>query len=199
MRALIRIGLALVLLAVVLVGLSYSMLRASGTTTVREGRELASETRDVTAEVTAVHIDGPIDLVLRQGSTPSVKVSGERRMLGNVEVTENGDQLVIGIRGMVLRHRQPLKVTVVLPALTHVSVNGSGDASVSGFSGKDMSITLAGAGDLRFNGRFREYRVDMQGRGDIDLNGGATIDRIDANMTEAGDLTLVGNARILKL
>lgn len=197
MRALIRVAIAMLVLAAVLVGLGYSMLRASGTSIVQEGRELATEQREVGAATRSVVLEGPIDLTVRQGTTASLSVSGERRLLGNVEVRQDGEQINIGIRGMVLRHRQPLQVSLVLPQLDSLSTAGSGDATVNGFSGQFMSIAMNGSGDVRFNGRFKQLDLEVNGSGDLDLNGGAAIDRVQARLIGSGHLTVVGNTREL--
>ena len=47
MRALLKVGFSLLLLAFVLIGLSYDMLRANGVASAAEGRQVASETREV--------------------------------------------------------------------------------------------------------------------------------------------------------
>ena len=197
MRALMRIGFALLVLAAVLVALSYSMLRATGTTTAAERREVAQDTRTVPAGIEAVELDGPIDLNLRYGATPALQVSGEQRMLGNVEVTGDGNVLRIGIRGMVLRHREPLVVDLTLPALSAIRIDGSGDSSVNGFSGDEIEVQLNGSGSVRFNGRFRTAKVGLSGSGDLDVNGGAAMDRVETRLMGSGRITVVGTAREL--
>ena len=197
MRALLKVGFSLLVLAFVLIGLSYGMLRANGVAAAAEGRQLATETREVPAGVTGVDLDGPIDLTVRYGATPSLKVRGESRLLGNVDVSREGAILHIGIRGMVLRHRRPLEVELVLPGLSSITVDGSGDSSVNGFSGERIEVRMEGPGSLRFNGRFRRVEASLSGSGELDLNGGAGIDSFDAALTGSGSMTIVGSTRTL--
>jgi len=197
MRALMRIGFALLLLAAVLIALSYSMLRATGTSIAAERREVAQDTRTVPAGIEVVELDGPIDLNLRYGASPSLQVSGEQRMLGNVEVDASGKVLRIGIRGMVLRHREPLVIDLTLPVLNAVRIDGSGDSSINGFSGDEVEVQLNGSGSVRFNGRFRNARVSLSGSGDLDVNGGAAMDRVETRLMGSGRITVVGTAREL--
>lgn len=197
MRALMKVGLALLLLAAVLVALSCSMLRANGTTSITERRAVSQDTRSVPSGVEVVELDGPIDLNLRYGATPALQVSGEQRMLGNVEVTGDGNVLRIGIRGMVLRHREPLVVDLTLPALRSVRIDGSGDSSINGFSGDEIEVQLNGSGSVRFNGRFRAAKVGLTGSGDLDVNGGAAMDRVETRLMGSGRITVVGTAREL--
>ncbi|NNG25762.1 GIN domain-containing protein [Telluria aromaticivorans] len=198
MRGLLKVGFSLLVLAVVLIGLSYGMLRANGVAAASEGRQVTSETREVPPGVNAVDLNGPIDLTLRYGATPSLKVRGEARLLGNVDVNAEGAVLHIGIRGMVLRHRRPLEVELVLPSLAGVTVDGSGESSVNGFSGERIEVRVEGPGSLRFNGRFRNANAALSGSGELDLNAGAGVERLDAALSGSGQLTVVGSTRELE-
>lgn len=197
MRALIKVGFTLLLLACVLVALSYSMLRASGTSAAGQGRQVASESRPVPDGVDAIALDGPIELTVRQGATPELRVRGEQRLLGNVDITQEGAVLHIGIRGMVLRHREPLVVDLTLPSLTAVTLGGTSDSRINGFSGERMKLQLNGAGSARFNGRFQFLEVGLSGSGDLDVNGGAATERVDLRLMGTGSITVVGNTREL--
>ena len=57
---------------------------------------------------------------------------------------------------MLLHHRNPLQVVLVLPSLESVSINGSGASTVNGFIGDKADVQLHGSGNLKFNGRYRE-------------------------------------------
>ncbi len=197
MRGLLKIGFGLLLLACVLIALSYSMLRANGVSAASEGRQVVTETREVPPNVNAIELNGPIDLSLRYGATPSLKVRGEQRLLSNIEVNAEGAVLNIGIRGIVLRHRQPLEVELVLPALTAATIDGSGDSSINGFSGEKIELRLDGSGSVKFNGRFRKVEAGLNGSGDLDVNAGASIDRLEAELMGSGRMTVVGTAREL--
>jgi hypothetical protein len=125
-------------------------------------------------------------------------VRGEQRMLGNVETTSDSDgTLHIGTSGMLLYHRQPLQVTLVLPSIEDVSVHGSGDSSINGFSGKRIDVNLSGSGNLKFNGRFKEVEANVQGSGELEMNGGAS-DKVEVSLAGSGKITVVGSARQFK-
>ena len=78
MRALLKIGTSLLVLSFVLIGVSYSMLKAYGSTspTSSAGRALGGETRKIDAMAAAIELSGPIDLTLTQGPVASMKVRG---------------------------------------------------------------------------------------------------------------------------
>lgn len=200
MRALLKIGAGLLGLALILIGMSYSMLRAQGTARPgeRESREVVSETRKLSAAVRAVQLNGPIDMTLRQGAVPSLVIKGEQRLMGNIDTWEDNGVLHIGPRGMLLHHRQPLQAVLVLPGLTKLAVSGSGDSSVNGFSGERIEVALHGSGNLKFNGRFKEVTGALQGSGDLELNGG-TSGRVALSVVGSGDVTVVGSSDLFEL
>ncbi len=200
MRTLFKVGFSLLVLAFILIGLSYSMLKAQGVPGASSftGRSVESETRPVGADIQVIELDGPIDLTLRQGSTPSLQVKGEQRLLGNVETSSGGDGLLhIGTTGMLLHHRQPLQVVLVLPALREMRVRGSGDSTVNGFSGDGIKVRMEGTGTMKFNGRYRQVDASVRGDGEVEMNGG-TSGKVDAAVEGSGKMTVVGSAAELK-
>jgi len=194
MRALLRVGLGLLLLAFVLIGLSYAVLRSQGGAGRLEARIVGDQTRGVTREVRAVELTGPIDLTLRYGAQPTLVVRGEERLLANIETKQDGRVLHIGTRGIVLRHRQPIEVELTLPMLDRIGVDGSGDTRINGFSGETIEVELNGSGNVEFNGRYRRAKVTVHGTGQVTLDAGNS-DSIDADLTGSGTITLAGAAR----
>ncbi len=200
MRALMKVGFSLLVLAFLLIGLSYSMLRAQGVSGAANlaGRAIESDTRGLGKNIRAIDLSGPIDMTLRQGAVPSLVVRGEQRLLGNIETVTGADG-VLHIRptGMVLFHRQPLQVTLVLPSIEDVSVRGSGESTINGFSGERIDVRLTGSGNLKFNGRFREVRAEIHGSGELEMNGGSS-DKVEVKLAGTGNMTVVGSTREFK-
>ncbi|GAB3453060.1 head GIN domain-containing protein [Massilia terrae] len=194
MRVLLKIGFSLLLLAMVLTTVAYVVLRNHGVSgSINPGsRLLATDTRKVTKNVTSVELAGPIDLTVRYGPVPSLEVRGEQRLLSNIDTTVDGDKLRIALRGLLLSHRRPLQATVVLPALSNLSVTGSGDTKVDGFSGEHVELQLAGPGSITFNARYRQVTARLHGSGDFDLDVGNS-DRVDAQVVGSGTITLAGS------
>lgn len=196
MRTLFRTGAALLLLAFVLIGVTVSLMKTHGTVnrSVPEAREIGSETRPLTAEATNVVLSGSVNVTLRQGAVPSMIVRGEERLLANVETRQDGDTLTIGITGMLLHHRQPLQVIVVLPELETLRISGSGDSEANGFTGESVEVRVDGRSSLKFNGRYKQVSAILHGSGDMEMNGGAS-DEVEVDMVGSGDLTVVGSAK----
>jgi hypothetical protein len=199
MRALLKTGFGLLVLAFVLIGAAYSVLRAQGVSSSPSSpasRLLTTEKRALDGDVTAIDLSGPINLTLRQGPKAALEVRGEQRLLANIDTSVDGDTLHIGPRGILLRHRQPIEVTVTLPALDTLNVSGSGEHTISGFAGERIELTLGGTGDMRFNGRYQEIMATVHGSGDLEVTGGNS-ERVVAELVGSGQLTLVGASREL--
>lgn len=198
MRTLLRIGASLLVLAVVLTGLAYSVLRAQGVSVRHEGRTVSEETRPVKRDARVVELSGPIDLTLQYGPQAALLVRGEERVLANIETTQEGRVLRIGTRGIVLRHRQPIEVVLTLPALERVAVDGSGNSEINGFTGERIELELTGSGSVEFNGRYRQARAVLHGSGALTLDAG-NGDRVEGELMGSGEMTLAGAARSVKL
>lgn len=196
MRTLLKIGFGLLLLSFLLIGMSFSMLKAQGTSNRSnpEGRMVSSETRTIGADVTQIDLSGPIDMTLRQGAVASLVVKGEQRLLGNIDTTQEGKLLHIGTKGMLLHHRQPLQVVLVLPSIDKLSIRGSGDSTINGFSGDKVDVQLFGSGNVKFNGRYKDVSAAVHGSGDMEMNGGSS-DKVDVALVGSGQMTVVGSCK----
>ena len=198
MRALLKIGIGLLLLSFLLIGVTYSMLKAYGTTspTSVAGRTLSGETRKVDAMAVTVVLEGPIDLILTQGPTASMKVRGEQRSLANIETVQDGRDLHIGTKGMLLNPKHRLQVELVLPMLEELTVRSSGDTKVSGFNGEKMDLQLHGSGNVSFNGRYRDLSAAAHGSGHLNLNTGSS-ENVELELVGSGQITSAGSCKTL--
>jgi len=196
-RALLRVGFALLVLACVLVGLTYTMLRAQGVPTRLEGRNVTSDTRTLGREVRTIELSAPVDLSVRYGPQPGLVVRGEARLLQNIDTSSKDGVLRIGTQGILLRHRQPLEVEVTLPMLERVALDGSGNTRINGFSGERIELSLSGSGSVQFNGRYRQAKAVLHGSGDLSVDAGNS-DSIEAELMGSGALGLAGATRRLK-
>lgn len=197
-RSLLKIGLGMALVAVLLTGVSYSMLRAQGAAnpTSVAGRAARTELRHVDATVSSVEVVGPINLRLKQGVVPSLKVRGEQRLLGNIATEQDGPTLRIGSKGLLLHPRRPIEIELVLPSLNELVINGSGDSAADGFSGEHLSVELQGSGHLTFNGRYKNVEAGVHGSGGLNLNTGHG-DTVQLEMAGPGAIKSSGNCKEL--
>lgn len=194
MRSLLKVGFSLLLLAGVLIAVSYSMLRAEGVQTgIRaERRAVTSETRVLARGIDAVELNGPIDLTLRYGPAASLTIKGEERSLPNIDIFQQNGVLRIGTKGMLLRHREPLQAVLVLPAIGRLQFDGSGNSSVSGMSGDAIVLQQSGSGNVVFSGRYQHVDLVTRGSGDIELNIGNSAG-VSVSQQSSGNITVVGS------
>jgi hypothetical protein len=193
-----KIGAGLLVLAFVLIGVTYSMLKAYGSTspTSVAGRSLAGETRKIDAMATVVDLNGPIDLTLTQGPVASLKVRGEQRSLANIETIQDGRELHIGTKGMLLNPRHRLQVELVLPSLEELVVRSSGDSKVTGFNGEKLELQLHGSGNVSFTGRYRELSASAHGSGNLNLNAGSS-ETVELELVGSGQISASGSCKDL--
>ncbi|WP_229260256.1 head GIN domain-containing protein [Duganella alba] len=193
-----KIGAGLLVLAFVLIGVSYSMLKAYGSSSPSStaGRSLGSEARKIDAMATSVELSGPIDLILMQGPAASLRVRGEQRSLANIETVQDGRELHIGTKGMLLNPRHRLQVELVLPSLEELVVSSSGDTKVSGFNGEQLELQLHGSGNVTFSGRYRSLTAGAHGSGNLNLNAGST-ENVELEMVGSGQITASGSCKVL--
>lgn len=189
MKLIIRTGIAMLILAVILIALSAGFMRA-------HAGVVANENRPVDAQVVNIVMSGPIDLVLQKASTPSMLIKGDASMLSRVTSKIEGNTLFLGTRGLIITTRQPLIVELSLPNLEKLQMQGSGDSSVKGFSGINLNMETRGSGDLRFEGEYQQIKAISAGSGDLKLVV-LNNDKLEIALQGSGDAFVKGQSKIL--
>ena len=199
LKRLMKAGGILLGLAVVLVALSYNVLRAQGLESgpTMADRTVGSEVRPVDGKVTIVKLAGPVDLVLKQGATAAMTVRAERRVLPKIRTVQDGNTLQIDTKGLLVNVYAPMVVELTLPSLQRLQVVGSGDGKVGGFSGDALQLDLTGSGNVDFSGQYRRIAASVTGSGDLTLDGGNS-DSVELSLLGSGDLNARGSSKSLK-
>jgi hypothetical protein len=168
------------------------------------GAALASdavrEARAVDARVTRVKLDGVVDLVVRQGATPSLVISGERADVARVTTHQQGDMLEIDTErrnNYTHGHSPKLRAELVVPNLAEFVSEGVGASTVSGFSGDKIVLALDGAGAVTLNGSYRNVDARLGGVGSLNIDV-AKAERMDLALRGAGQLAVTGQTRALR-
>ncbi|MFD2367370.1 head GIN domain-containing protein [Pseudoduganella sp. GCM10020061] len=199
MRTLIKTGFTLLVVAFLLISAGYGALRVHGINAPAnaEGRVVVSEQRPINRDVTNIELRGPISMTVRRGDTPSLTVRGEQRLLSNIATVQEGSSIQIHVSGMLLYHRNKIEVDLVLPALEHLEVAGSGTHSVRGFGGERIEINKRGSGRLVFDGRYRQVVASAYDSGATEINTGDT-DKVALEMVGSGEMTVIGSCKTLR-
>jgi hypothetical protein len=157
-----------------------------------------SEPCAVSAEVVHIVLSGPVDLQVRAAASPSCLIRGDARRVGKVAIRQDGQTLHIGTKGLFIAFGQhtPTRVELTVPNLNSLQVSGSGDAWVQGFRGAQVSLVQSGAGDVRFEGSYAQWNLNLHGSGDLRAQLGQA-ERVDLLVQGSGDARLGGHAHSL--
>lgn len=163
--------------------------------------EDSNETRvvPIDARVIRVKLDGVIDVKLRQGATPSLTITGERRDLQKLTSSQTGDTLHLeteGGRG-VRQSRSSTRAELVLPGLREVVSEGVGTVEISGFSGSELELTMDGAGSMKAVVDYKALKANLGGVGKMHLFVTET-DSVELDLHGAGYITIGGRGKLLK-
>lgn len=176
----------------VCIGWALLPLWAVAATTQGSGR-MVTESRTV-ADFQAIAMAGGIDLTLSQGPSTSVKVEVDDNLAPMLEtVVENGDPgptlKIRWRRGEHIQTRSKVRVTVVTPRLTALSLAGSGDALVGAFKTPSLKLSLSGSGDVKLDGLSTdELSIGIAGHGDVSASGSAA--KLSVSIAGSGDVSL---------
>ena len=156
------------------------------------------ENRSVDANVSKVHLGGVIRLTLHQGATPALVLSGERRYVSQIRTVQHGDLLSIDMdyNTRMEGKQHELRADLTVPNLREFASKGVGSSDVSGFSGDKLTLTLDGAGAVRFTGQYRDVDARLDGVGSLALDAGQA-DRIDLHLGGTGNITASGQTKLL--
>lgn len=161
--------------------------------------ESVTETRSVDARVVRVHLDGVVDLKLRQGPVARLLLSGDSRYLARTTTIQSGDTLNIDTasRGFQMRGNARVHAELTLPTLRELSSESVGVTEVSGFSGDELELSLDGAGSMKVVCDYKVVIASLGGLGRMSIQG-VDSDGIDLNLRGAGYVTLSGRSKWLK-
>lgn len=160
----------------------------------------ATETRVIAidARVVRVKVDGVVDVKLRQGDVPVLKLVGERRYLDKLTASQSGDTLNLATEGRGVKiGRSTLRAELVLPNLREVVAEGVGQTDINGFSGDLLELTLDGAGGMRVVSDYKALRANLGGVGHMNL-WLSENEVTELDLQGAGYITLGGRSKQLK-
>ena len=163
--------------------------------------EEGSETRVVAidARVVRVKLDGVIDIKLRQGDTPSLRITGDKRDMDKLTSSQTGDTLYLGTdngRGVKVG-RSSARAELVLPSLREVVCEGVGTTDINGFTGEQLELTMDGAGSMKAVVDYKVLRANLGGVGKMHL-WVSENDKVELDLRGAGYITLGGRSKQLK-
>ncbi|MBS1774045.1 MAG: DUF2807 domain-containing protein [Bacteroidetes bacterium] len=150
-----------------------------------------TENRSVTF-FNAIEISAPLDADITVGGTTStVQLKGDKKLLEKIKVEVKGDRLVIskddGIWPFHLNEH--LSAVINVPSLTALEISGASDANVKGdIKTSNFTLDVSGAGDVTLASLTADnFTSSLSGAGDLTINGG-TVGNATFRVTGAGDV-----------
>ncbi|HLK15914.1 MAG TPA: head GIN domain-containing protein [Fimbriimonadaceae bacterium] len=175
----------------------------------RTSVHMTQTTINTLEEFHAVHANGPMDVNVSIGSTPSIEFHARAEIMPYLTAEVKNGALEIGMRDNNVRNPGEITATVVAPKLDEVTLSGSGNVEVQGIKATDFTSLISGSGNVTLNGTADSLSLDLTGSGNLDtkelhvtkakvsLEGSGNIDvnakdKLDATLTGSGNITYVG-------
>lgn len=141
----------------------------AGANTVKGSGNTATEAR-TTGQFSKLRIDAGGDVQVTVGQPVSVSVTADDNILPLIETHVTGDELVIRPTKSIST-RNPIRVTITVPSLSSVKINGSGDVTVTGVNSPTFAASISGSGSINAIGAAESVSGSIAGSGDLQLSG----------------------------
>lgn len=140
-----------------------------------------------------LRVEGPYTVRVRTGAKPTVQARGPQSRIDKLIVEPRGDTLVVTTEkswnwsGLNWSGNDTVFVDITVPALSAVTLTGSGDLSIDRIRATAFAATLTGSGDLTI-GRLDSSRLNasITGSGDLTISG--KTGRAETSVRGSGDL-----------
>jgi hypothetical protein len=169
-RALVALG-ALLLTAILMALLVDRIFFHQTSSPAGTGSGVAATQARSLPPFTGVDLAGANNVVVAVGGKQSVVVHADRNLLRRVTTRVRSGRLVIGTTPGNLNAKSPMFVTVNVPALDAVSLEGAGNIAVSGIHSGALSVALPGSGNIDVTGTATKLDVTIDGEGTTMLRG----------------------------
>jgi len=155
----------------------------------------AAQTRAV-PPFTGLDLTGANNVVVDVGGTRrSVVVHGDDNLLDRVTTRVRGGRLVIGTTPGSFSTITPMHVTVRVPSLDRLALDGDGNIAAHGIDARRLAVTLSGNGNIEASGSTGTLDVALGGAGTVALRGLAARDA-RAEISGDGTITLTATRRL---
>ena len=123
----------------------------------------------------ALAFDLSARVIYAQGDEPSITVAGPSEVVERVTFADGRFDLQDGVR---TERRSRPRITIVAPAVTRFTLNGSQDLEIRDYDQPTLALAVSGSGDVEGYGRTETLTVTVDGSGDVDLEGLPSSDAV---------------------
>jgi hypothetical protein len=118
---------------------------------------------------TGVTLTGANNVIVHVGARQSVFVHADSNLLARVTTQVRSGRLVIGTTPGNLSAKSPMFVTVSVPSLHGLRLQGAGNISVTGINSRTLTVALPGSGNIDATGTTTKLDVTISGSGNTML------------------------------
>jgi hypothetical protein len=173
-----------------------------------------TEQRDV-GKFDELSIQGGMDAVVTIGDQQSLTIEADDNILPIIETKVEDGKLIVQ-PAESYSSKTHVKLTITVPRLKGVAINGSGDVDVIGLNGAEsFAVAINGSGDVTAKGTAQSVSVAVRGSGDVKLqdlvakngkvavagSGDVTVnatDVLDVSVAGSGDVKYMGSPKLTK-
>lgn len=163
------------------------VLAGCGFTGIAGSGNAKSEVRQVGA-FSAIDIAGAIDTDVAIAGDSHVEISGDDNLVPLITTELHGETLEIGTH-QSMRPKLPLVAHVTAPRISAVHVSGSGNITIHGVHGDNLTVSISGSGNIRGDGTVQQLTAKVNGSGDLELDQLAA-ERASVTISGSGDAKL---------
>ena len=139
----------------------------------------------------AINCKGPISITVNVGQPQAVTVSASDELVSQIrtEVVQNELNITLPERHSGQVSGGSPHVTINLPSLSRVKVEGAGETILNRVAGERLDISYLGAGHLVANGKIKLLRLAAKGVGEVDTHA-LQAERVDVNFKGVGAVSV---------
>lgn len=137
----------------------------------------------------AIQVSSGIDLFLKQGGSPSVKVKASEGVIDDIQTYVENGRLIIRMKKGNYRNwsRNRKEVYIVLEDLKQITAAGGSDIFAEELRLDQLSISTSGGSDISLGIEVKDLKLTMSGGSDIDLKG--TANTLEVRASGGSDLS----------
>lgn len=208
MRKIKYLGIVSVILVIFLSGCDLEVKKDSQ---IEGSGVKASDSREL-SPFTEIELDSQSDVNITFAKHQSFMITGDDNIIGLIKTSVSNGKLRI-YSDKSFNTNLNLVVNIVMPELSRIDLNGSGDINVNKINISSFSGNINGSGDITITGTSNYTEVNINGSGNINLfnlmssnvkariNGSGDINvyaskTLDAEINGSGDITYKGGCYV---
>lgn len=154
----------------------------------REGSGAATTLSRKIAGFSRIELRSAERLRVTPGKGLSLRLTGDDNLLELIATEVRGDTLIIEARGSY-RTKKAITIDIVMPALSALTLAGSGDAAIEALDPKGFKLDIDGSGAVQALGLVDQLDIEVNGSGDADLSG-VEAKAVEAEVNGSGNISI---------